>query len=71
MALTPHQAHLLGEIHANLKTLVKSDEDKEQRLRVLERARWKNLGAMGLLALAAPAVVPMLAKLGLPVPNGH
>lgn len=38
---------MLGEVRADVKTLLKSDEDQEERLRSLEQSAWKKSGIMG------------------------
>ena len=44
--------------------LVKRDDDKEKRLRSLEKWRWAH-------SVSGVAILALLAKLGIPTPGGH
>lgn len=49
----------LGRVEGKIDQLLAGDSDKEQRLRVLERWRWKAIGAASVVS----AVVAVIARL--------
>lgn len=51
---------MLARIDANVEALLKRDDDKEKRLRALERTQWWHRGAFAVVGA-------FLIKLGLPV----
>jgi hypothetical protein len=63
MSLTSSEAKLLGEIHADVRTLVQRDADKEKRLRTVERKLWGH-------SLIVTMIAAAFAKFGLPLPFG-
>lgn len=61
--MTPEQAQLLGEIHANVENLVKAENDHAQRLRSLERSRSWLVGAGAALSAAGGVAIVYLKHL--------
>jgi hypothetical protein len=55
---------LLIRLDENVRLLVHADDDKEKRIRKLEKGRWLH---SGLVAIGAA----VLAKIGVPIPGGH
>lgn len=53
MALTKSEREALIRIDLNIKQLIKNDDDKETRIRSLERKFWAMFGSSLLLFLAA------------------
>lgn len=67
MSLTPQESRLLGKIAADVATLVKRDDDKEDRIRSLERKDYVHSGVVLALSLFA---APVLSIFGIKLP-GH
>lgn len=52
MAFTNTDRSMLVELHTDMKNIKKNDEDKEKRLRVLEKGRFREMGAIGVFGSA-------------------
>lgn len=62
MPFTDDDRYMLVEVHTDMKNLKKNDEDKEKRLRVLERGRFKEIGATGAISGIVGYFAHMLFK---------
>ena len=57
------QSERMVKVEVNTRILVKNDEDKEKRIRSLEREKWRQRGAIAIIGTVFTALGTKLASL--------